>query len=136
MSKVEGRKDLQKAATSHKTRGVFFQKVFVGAFIGFVNGLFGGGGGMLCVPLLERVLKMPTKRAHASTIGIIFPISIFSACVYVFEGSVLSQPLLFVLMGSVIGGLVGAFLLKLLPEKVISIIFSVLMIFMGVRLII
>ena len=37
--------------------------VFLAALIGCVNGFFGGGGGMLCVPFLEKIVKLPTQKA-------------------------------------------------------------------------
>ena len=61
-------------------------KIGGGALIGFVNGFFGGGGGMLCVPLLEKILDEPTKKAHATAILIILPISIASAVTYIASG--------------------------------------------------
>ena len=34
-----------------------FKLILSGLTIGIVNGFFGGGGGMICVPLLEKILK-------------------------------------------------------------------------------
>ena len=59
--------------------------VFSGA-VGFVNGFFGGGGGMLLVPLLEKAMKCPVKKSHATAIAIILPISIASAITYIING--------------------------------------------------
>lgn len=109
---------------------------FVGGIIGIINGFFGGGGGMVCVPVLENILKYPEKEAHATAISIIFPLSLLSAAVYVFSGKVQSLPLCLIGGGVLIGGVLGSFLLKILPAKVVAIIFSALMIFAGVRMII
>ena len=43
-----------------------------GAFIGLLNGFFGGGGGMVCVPILEKVLNLSSKESHATAISVIF----------------------------------------------------------------
>ena len=110
--------------------------IFTGVLIGFVNGFFGGGGGMICVPILEKVLKLPTKKAHATTIAVIFPLSFLSAAIYIFNGVVESLPLVTVMTGVILGGVIGSMLLKILPSKVVGIIFSILMIVAGVRLII
>ena len=32
--------------------------ILSGSVIGILNGFFGGGGGMVCVPILEKVLKL------------------------------------------------------------------------------
>jgi len=118
--------------TENKSKNLL--KITLGVIIGFLNGFLGGGGGMICVPILEKILKMPPKKSHANTIAIIFPISFVSACVYCFNGGVRNSSLIFVLIGAVLGGIGGAFLLKILPEKVIAILFALIMIFMGVKM--
>lgn len=108
--------------------------IFCGALIGMVNGFFGGGGGMICVPLLERVLKLDSKFAHATAIVIIFPISFVSAVIYMLSGNLETIPFLTVGSGVLLGGIVGAYLLKFLPEKVIRFIFVFVMLAGGIRL--
>ena len=90
---------------------------------------------MLCVPLLEKGLKLETKKAHATAIPIILPITIASASVYVCNGFFDFSKTLFVSIGVIIGGVIGSFLLKKLPEFIIQILFSALMIFAGVKMI-
>jgi hypothetical protein len=107
-----------------------------GAIIGFVNGFFGGGGGMICVPLLQKVLHLPQKYSHATAIVIILPISFFSAVIYCLCGHLEFVPFATVTVGVVLGGILGAFALKFLPEKVIKIVFAALMLAGGIRLLI
>ena len=105
-----------------------------GLLIGFINGFFGGGGGMLCVPLLEKVLAEPTKKAHATAILVILPVSVASAIVYAVSGSFSWLPVLTVSGGVLAGGIAGALLLKKLPAFIVGIVFAVLMIAAGVKL--
>ncbi len=105
-----------------------------GAIIGFVNGFFGGGGGMVCVPLLEKVLNLKNKFAHATALLVIFPISFVSGVVYVLSGNLETVPFLTVGSGVIFGGVVGALLLKFLPSKIIRVIFAVIMLAGGIRL--
>ena len=105
-----------------------------GMLIGLVNGFFGGGGGMICVPLLEKVLHLPNKYSHATAIAVILPISFVSACVYVLSGNLQTIPLLTVGSGVLVGGIVGSFALKFLPSKVLRVIFAIVMLAGGVRL--
>ena len=53
--------------------------------VGAVSGFFGGGGGMLCVPLLEYS-GLDVKRAHATALVVILPICIVSSVVYIIGG--------------------------------------------------
>ena len=106
-----------------------------GAFIGFLNGFFGGGGGMVCVPILEKVLSLDSKHSHATAIAVIFPLSLISACIYVANGYIKTMPLLTVGLGVVAGGILGAFSLKFLPPKVVQIMFALIMFAGGIKLI-
>ena len=89
---------------------------------------------MLCVPLLEKILHEPTKKAHATAILIILPISIASAVMYIINGYFSLSGTLSVSAGVVGGGITGALLLKKLPSFVIGIIFAVIMIAVGIKL--
>ena len=60
----------------------WFLKVVFSVMVGFVNGFFGGGGGLLCVPTLEKVYKLDTKRSHATAICVMFPLSVVSSIIY------------------------------------------------------
>lgn len=100
---------------------------------GLANGLFGGGGGMVIVPVLQR-LAYPAKTAHATALFLIFPLCVLSAAVYLFSVRVSLGLLIPVMLGNVLGGLLGARLLVLLPERMVRIVFSLLMLFVGIRL--
>ena len=104
-----------------------------GIFIGIINGFFGGGGGMICVPALI-LLGLSNKQAQATAILIMLPISIASAIVYYSSGFVDSNSVLFVSIGSVIGGIVGAYLLKKLSNNVLQYVFALVVVAAGVRM--
>lgn len=110
--------------------------VLASIFIGFVNGFFGGGGGMLCVPVLEKCLKIDNKKSHATTIAVIVPLSLASSILYLTENSINWQDILYTSIGVFIGGAVGAILLKKFSGKIVRIIFAIVMIIAGVRMVI
>lgn len=112
-----------------------FFLIFSGSIIGFLNGFFGGGGGMICVPILQKVLSLDAKKSHATAIMVIFPLSLISAFIYVINGFISSLPLLTIGLGVVSGGIVGSFALKFLPPKAIRIIFAIVMFVGGIKLI-
>ena len=109
--------------------------ILLGACIGFVNGFFGGGGGMICVPLLTHFLKLPQKKAHATAILVILPITLFSALVYLFSGKFPVGEGLLVGLGVSVGGILGAVLLKKLSAKSVAGVFALLMIVAGLKMI-
>ncbi len=106
-----------------------------GGLIGAVNGFFGGGGGMICVPLL-MLLGLDEKKSHATAILVMLPISIASAIIYYSHGFLDFNVAIFVSIGAIIGSLLGAFFLKKISSKALSYVFSVIMIIAGIKMII
>ena len=118
-----------------KKKKEFWVGTASGLAVGAVNGFFGAGGGMIVVPLLQKIFQLESKKAHATAIITILPISLVSAATYVVAGIVETKPLLFVLLGSVVGALVGTFLLCKLKSQIISIVFYLLMFVAGIFMI-
>ena len=108
--------------------------VSFGLLTGFANGFFGGGGGMICVPLLIYAAKEPVKKAHATALLIILPISIASAILYFSFGSLDLLVLLKSGTGVLAGGILGAFLLDKMSNDIIKMIFTVIMLIAGAKL--
>lgn len=116
-----------------KEKGVL-NKIFCGALIGGVNGLFGGGGGMIAVPLLSGAMGYKRKEAHATAIAIIAPVCAVSAFIYALFGFVELAVVIPASIGNVAGGLLGAKLLGKLPEAVVESVFIAVMLAAGIRL--
>lgn len=108
--------------------------ICTGIITGVVNGLFGGGGGMIVVPMLTFLSKLPSKNAHATALIIILPVCIVSGIFYAVFGNFRLDVGLPVTIGVVAGGIVGAFLLKKLPPKWVTLIFAVVMLAAGVKM--
>lgn len=106
--------------------------LILGAIIGFINGFFGGGGGMICVPVLSSILKLPEKMAHATTILIILPMSLFSLGIYFFKSSLDFLGAIPIVVGFVVGGIIGAVALKKISNEILKIIFDIIILIAGV----
>ena len=108
-------------------------KAAVGAVSGFVAGLFGSGGGIAVVEGLERT-GTEERRAHAASLGVIFPISALSAVLYGVGGYVPLEDTLWLCGGAVAGGVIGAFFLKRVGVRLLNNIFTALMLVSGIRM--
>ncbi|MBQ7235765.1 MAG: sulfite exporter TauE/SafE family protein [Clostridia bacterium] len=108
--------------------------VLTGLSAGIINGVFGGGGGMLVVPMLVHLLKCPAKKAHATAILIILPLSIVSGIFYAAFGNFNLEVGIPAGIGVILGGTVGALLLSKLSSKWLTIIFCVVMAAAGVKM--
>lgn len=113
-----------------------FVKLITGAIIGFVNGFWGGGGGMICVPLLTQVIGLPDKKAHATTLLVMLPLSLASLIIYIVGGNMLWWEGCKIGIGFITGGYLGALLLKKISNVWLNLIFSVIIIAGGIKLII
>ena len=113
--------------------GVNGKKALCGGLVGIANSLFGGGGGMLAVPLLEQT-GYKEKEAHATAILVILPISFFSFIIYSFYGLCNFSVLIPTSLGVSVGGILGARLLGKMPVKTVRICFMVLQCLAGLFL--
>ena len=111
-----------------------FLRILTGSVAGICNGLLGGGGGMIVVPMLTYVLKKENHVSHATAILIILPMSIISGVLYLILGSFDFETGLPTTLGVIVGGVVGAFLLKKISSKGLTILFSVVMMTAGVKM--
>ena len=109
-------------------------KLITGSIIGFINGFCGGGGGMICVPLLCKAIDLEEKKSHATTLLIMLPLSIASLVVYILNKSLLLVESIKIGVGFVFGGVIGALLLKKISNAWLCAIFSLIIIFGGVKL--
>jgi uncharacterized membrane protein YfcA len=109
------------------------KRLLCGLAVGAANGLFGGGGGMLAVPLLLQT-GYQQKQAHATAILVILPVSLLSFLLYVFYGFCDFSVLIPTALGVSAGGVIGAWLLDKLPVKTVQICFAVLQAIAGLFL--
>lgn len=107
--------------------------VFCGVAVGAANSLFGGGGGMLAVPLLQKT-GLDEKRAHATAILVILPISLISFLIYAFRGLSDFTVLIPTALGVIGGGALGAKLLGKLPVRAVNLTFAFLQLAAGIFL--
>ena len=119
----------------NKTKAIALLSV-AGVFIGAVNGFMGGGGGMLCVPALMWLANLNQKNSHATAMLVILPLSIVSAIIYFLNNNIEIFHVISVSGGVLIGGVLGALLLKKLPEQVTSICFIIIMFIAGIKMVV
>ncbi|MCR1898221.1 sulfite exporter TauE/SafE family protein [Irregularibacter muris] len=109
--------------------------IVVGLFTGFINGLFGSGGGTIIVPALVFLFGIEQQKSHATALLIILPLSIISSFIY-FNNQLIDYPLtLKVSFGAIFGSYIGAKTLSKIPNKLLRKIFGVFMILAALRMV-
>src|SRR5256712_984731 len=100
---------------------------FIGYFAGIVSGLLGVGGGIINVPTMNLVSKVPVKVASATSNFMIGVTAAASASVYLLRGEV--QPLLAapLIIGDAGGALLGTRVLKVTPPTRVKVAFGILL---------
>lgn len=106
-----------------------------GVAAGICNGLFGSGGGMVVVPILERV-GVSTHKAHATALAVILPLTVVSIWKYAAFCTVDIRQLAIVCAGGVLGGFLGAKLLRRFSDNWLSYIFGAFIIVAALRMVI
>ena len=100
-----------------------FKKVMIGIFAGLICGLFGTGGGMLLVPFFVYILKVEPKRARATSLCCMLVMVIVSSIFYYKNNFINWKIGLFCAIGGIIGGYLGAKILKKFPDYILKIVF-------------
>ena len=104
-----------------------------GGAAGLANGLFGGGGGMGFLPILSRFGDLEQRKLYATCVGVIFPVCLVSAAVYLFRGGVSLIVALPYLAGGLIGGYLGGKLYGKVPTKALKWLFAAFLFYAGVK---
>ncbi len=102
---------------------------------GIVSALLGVGGGVIQVPTMNLVSKVPVKVASATSNFMIGVTAAASASIYFLRGDVhplLTAPLI---IGVVAGAAVGTRLLRRTPPARVKVLFAVLLVFVAANMV-
>lgn len=106
----------------------------IGALAGCASGLIGLGGGFIIVPLSAWLLRLSMKEAAGTSALAILFIVIPGAVAHGMAGNVALLPGLALAIGSVPGALLGAWLCTRVPDRILRIIFGIMLLVAGMLL--
>ncbi len=109
-----------------------------GISAGFLNGLLGCGGGIVIVTLLNlltKKTKFDERDVFAASVASVLPMSAVSAVMYIRSAEVNVTSVADYVLPALAGGVTGAFLLDKLDTFWVKKIFSILMTWAGVSLV-
>lgn len=105
-----------------------------GAIGGFVNGFFGMGGGSITLYPLQKKME-DKKKANATCLFIIFPLTVISIIIYAFNGAIDWWLSLKVCIGGVFGAVLGATLLNKINYKIVVWVYCAVTVIGGLTMI-
>lgn len=105
----------------------------VGVVTGLCNGLFGSGGGIAAVPMLQKG-GVDVKNSHATSLALTLPLSVISAFFYAYDKSFRWGDALPLIPFGLAGAVLGGALMKKIPTSALKKVFGVILIISGGRL--
>lgn len=103
--------------------------------VGLLSGLFGIGGGTISVPAMILFFGIPVQIAIGTSMFMIFFISLISSSTHIILGHIVWKYMLFFVIGSYVGGTVGARTSKLFKGKTLEWFLKIVIVIAAIRLI-
>ncbi|MCI2056171.1 MAG: TSUP family transporter [Oscillibacter sp.] len=104
-----------------------------GGAAGLANGMFGGGGGMVFLPLMSREKRLTRRQLFATCVGVIFPVCAVSAAIYVLRTDFSWGTALPYLLGGLGGGFLGGRLYGKVSTTFLKWVFALFLFYAGVK---
>lgn len=112
------------------------KKIIIGFFAGLISGLFATGGGLILVPAFVYLLKESERSSRATSIFCILPFVIISGIEYYNNNFIDWNVGIKCAIGGIIGGMLGAKLLKKIPNAILKLTFTSFLIYVSIKMIV
>lgn len=106
----------------------------IGIIAGIICGLFSTGGGLILVPAFIYLLKTEDKKARGTAVFCILPMVLTSSIFYYKDRYFNWKIGILCAIGGVIGGIIGAKLLKKIPTKYVRILFTIFLFYVSIKM--
>ena len=111
--------------------------LIIGLLAGILSGLLGIGGGIILVPMMVYLMKMPVREATGtSLVALLLPVGALGVYEYWRLGKINSDNIKFGLLiavGLFLGAFFGAKISFMMPEKTIRYLFAFMMFAVGFK---
>ena len=96
------------------------KKIIIGVLAGIICGLFGTGGGMILVPAFVYMLHIEPKKARGTSLCCMLVMVIASSIFYYQNNYINWNTGLLCAIGGIVGGYLGAKMLKKVPDYILK----------------
>ena len=110
-------------------------KIITGLLAGLICGLFGTGGGMILVPSFVYILKINPKKARGTSLCCMLVMVITSSFFYYRNNYINWNTGLLCAIGGIVGGFLGAKILKKVPDYILKIVFICFLLYVSYSMI-
>lgn len=134
-SKSDAKKEAAPALSiPHLTGKQLFKGALIGLVAGLASGYVGVGGGFLMVPLFVSVLGVMMKQASGTSLVAVTLLAIPGAIEQALLGNIHFTAGIAIAIGSIPGAVVGASLIRYVPERTLRMLFGIFLFFAAVIL--
>lgn len=112
------------------------KKLLIGLIAGIICGLFASGGGLILVPAFVYLLQMEDKKARGTAVFCILPMVATSSIFYYKDRYIDWKIGIYCAIGGILGGIVGAKLLKKIPTKYVRILFTIFLLYVSIKMLV
>jgi hypothetical protein len=107
----------------------------IGLIAGLASGYVGVGGGFLIVPLMMQFIKIPMKLTSGTSLIAVMILAVPGTITQALLGNVDWIAGICIAIGSIPGAVIGANLMRHIPERTLRFVFSLFLLFASITLI-
>ena len=101
---------------------------------GLISALLGIGSGVLKIPAMDTAMRLPIKVSSATSNFMIGVTAAASAGVYFMRGAIVTEIAGPVAFGSVLGAIIGARILLVVPNDRLRLLFVLILVLLGIQM--
>ena len=114
-----------------------FSYILLGLAAGTFSGFMGLGGGILLTPALVYIFGLSQHQAQGTSLAVMVPpITLLAALRYYYSGNVRLDIAVFIALGFMVGGIIGAQIVQAVPDMVLKKIFGAILLIMALKMIV
>lgn len=113
-----------------------FIPLVAGLATGWLSALLGIGGGVILIPVMVYLLKVPIQQAVGTSLVVIIPTAVVGAWKHYNLNHVNMKIALLLALGAVVGAYIGALTTSYIPAEVIRKLFAILLLITAARMLI
>ncbi|MCC7018062.1 MAG: sulfite exporter TauE/SafE family protein [Rhodospirillales bacterium] len=107
----------------------------IGLFAGVCAGMFGIGGGLIIVPALLLIMKLPELQAIGTSLGVIAtPVVLLGAIQHYRAGNLIPKYAILIALGLFIGAYFGAKLVIGMPPALVRRVYAIFLVIIAGRM--
>ncbi len=102
--------------------------ILIGLAAGVSSGFFGIGGAIILIPALVYIFKFSQHLAQGTALAaLLLPVGILAVIKYYKSGDVNIKAALFIALGFIVGGFIGAAFVQAVPSPMLKKVFAVML---------